>query len=63
MFGTKVNQSSAQATGASASGLGRFAPVNNVYFGKRPIDFSNPLELAALALIAASGVIAWKRFK
>lgn len=62
LFGGK--QSQAQATGASNSGIGAFSPTNKIYMGNAPIvDFSNPVEIAALGGLVLLGWLAWKRLK
>jgi hypothetical protein len=65
LFGGGTKQSSAQSTGAAASGLGEFAPKNNISLGSAfpSFDLSDPMHIAAVGFIGFCGYLAWKRFK
>ena len=65
MLGSSSSSSSAQSSGASASGLGEFAPTNNISLGSSfpNIDLTEPAQIAGLAFVLFAAWLAWKRFK
>lgn len=57
--------SSKQSSASSISGVGTFAPKNNININEPIVNFDlkNPFELVAIALICAAGWYAWRKFK
>lgn len=62
-MGLLGGSSSKQSGANSVSGVGTFAPKNNITINEPLLDFKNPFELFAIALICAAGWCAWRKFK
>lgn len=61
MFGSKVKTSSAQAAGASYSGIGDFAPSNLISLSRPLVDLGKPANWLAIAGLSAVAYLAWKK--
>lgn len=61
--GSKSSSASSSASGLSQSGLGAFAPDNEISISKPIIDINSPLEVGALIGLCVIGVLAWRKFK
>lgn len=55
--GTKISAARAE----SQSGLGVFAPKNRVYDNKPIVDFGEPLQVAAVAVVAVIAIYLFKK--
>lgn len=61
LFGSSSDQSSASA--AAQSGIGTFAPVNKISISSPIFDFTDPVQLALLAVLGAIGFYVYRRVK
>jgi hypothetical protein len=61
LFGGSSKSETAKSS--ATSGIGNFAPVNNISYssGLIDLDITDPFELAGLSIILIAGYIAWKR--
>ncbi len=51
------------ASGTSYSGVGLFAPDNEISISKPIINFGEPVQVLSLLAVALIAAYAWKRFK
>jgi len=63
LFGGSSKQSAASSSSTAISGVGGFAPVNDLSISRKIINFNKPLEVLAFGAVIALGFYAWKRFK
>ncbi len=61
LFGGSSKSETAKSS--ATSGVGGFAPVNNISFssGFIDLDVTNLFELAGVSIILIAGFVAWKR--
>ena len=57
--GTKISGAKAE----TQSGVGIFSPNNKTYKNKPMINFGEPLQVAAIAVVAIIGIYIYKRVK
>lgn len=61
LFGSKAKISSAQS--GSISGLGAFAPENNITISKPFFELETPGQIAGALVIVAAGLWAWRKLR
>jgi len=61
LFGGSSKQSAASST--AISGVGGFAPVNDLSISRKIINFNKPFVVLAFGAVIALGFYAWRRFK
>lgn len=61
LFGSSAKVSSAQST--AASGLGAFAPTNNIAISNSFFELETPGQIAGALVIVAAGLWAWRKLR
>lgn len=61
LFGSSAKVSSAQSS--AISGLGAFAPTNNLSIAKPFFELETPGQIAGALVIVAAGLWAWRKMR
>jgi len=61
LLGSSAKVSSAQST--AVSGLGAFAPSNNLTISKSFFEMETPGQIAGALVIVAAGLWAWRKMR
>lgn len=61
LFGSSAKVSSAQS--GALSGLGAFAPDNNITISKPFFEVETPSQIAGALVILAAGLWAWRKLR
>lgn len=63
LFGSSAKLSSASGAAGSYSGLGAFAPENNITIAKPFFELETPGQIAGALVIVAAGLWAWRKMR